>query len=118
MPEAAEAVGIYRLTERIAALPSDDEHFKAVQAQCLVLNQMYLGVLDLCAKQNGLAAEALLRSLFESGVTTALLAKNKGKLDDFKRYGQFVHLRLLHFNTLGSPIKEVVEKLVNQTDAE
>jgi Family of unknown function (DUF5677) len=116
MAEITEVVGIYKLAERIASKATDDEHFKAVQAQCSVLNQIYVGVMELCAKQNGLAAEALLRTLFETAVTTAVLAKNKNKLNDFIRCGQFIHLRLLRSNTLGPPVKETIDKLVALTE--
>src|SRR6266567_2143418 len=107
---------IYKLVEHISGTRTEDEHFHAVQAQCQFVSQIYLGLLHMSAQGNGLAAESLLRTTFESAVNCIILAKHKAKLPDFIRYGQFTDLRLLRFNTLPSPIKERVDRLIQATD--
>lgn len=106
---------IYKLAKRVAEQTATDEHRRAVNAQVLFANQIYFAIFRMVADQNGLAAEALLRTLFESAVNCVILAKHKEKLNDFIRYGQFTHLRLLRFNDV---MKEVTDALVKATEAE
>jgi hypothetical protein len=112
-----ESLEAYRLAEEFANYESRDDHFSAVQAQALVAAEFYKGLLEVVAKQNGLASESLLRSLFESAANAAILAKNRAKLSDFIRHGQFTQLRLLRFNEIEDPaIKAYVENAIKITE--
>jgi len=117
--EANESQQLYEITKRVTELNrANNPHFRAVQAQCAFANEIYLGVLELCAKKNGIAAEALVRTLFETVVNGAILAKHREKLPDFIRHGKFTQLRVLHFTDPPEPFRAKRDKLKKATDAE
>jgi hypothetical protein len=103
------------MAQCVAEQKSEDPHFKAVLAQLTVTNNFYLGLIHMVANENGLAAEALLRSLFDSAVNCIILAKHKEKLQDFLRNGHFMHLRLIRFSDI---IKERFTPLLEATEKE
>lgn len=93
-PEAAELAS---MLHAIANAAERDEHFRAVQLLCTVVSDLYTGILALVANQNGIAAQALVRTLFETIVTTVILANRPDLLETFRRHGKYTHLRTLHF---------------------
>jgi len=114
----AEGMLISNLIERVIDIKTDDDHFKAVQAQSQFVNQVYIGILQMVISENGVCAESLLRTLFESAVNCVILAKHKEKLNDFIRAGQFAHLRMLRFSTLPDPFKKRFDEIIKMTEAD
>jgi hypothetical protein len=94
-----ESAGPALLTKRFLATDIPGDHITAVKAQAKVTLEFFIGLLLVSSKQNGLATESLLRSVFESGVNTVILAKHPEKLKDFMCHGQFTHLRMARFAT-------------------
>jgi Family of unknown function (DUF5677) len=92
-----ESENLSRILVSLVNAESSSEHFRAVQALCGVILDFYLGVLTLVGHQNGLAAQALVRSLFETVVSAIILAKSPHLLSTFLKHGKFTHLRTLHF---------------------
>lgn len=84
-----------QLATHVSEQASHDEHFRAVQAQVAFSRHIYKGILEVCSSQNGLAAEALLRTLFEIITSAIILAKHRDKLSDFVRHGRFSELRMM-----------------------
>ncbi len=111
----SENLLIYQLAKRVVERKTDSEHLKAVQAQLHATNDIYGGIVRMFADQNGLAAESLLRTLFDAAVNCIILAKHKEKLQDFLRNGQFTHLRLIRFSQV---MKERFEPLIKATEKE
>jgi hypothetical protein len=63
--------------------------------------------------QNGLAAESLLRTLFETAINAIILAKHKELLKDFIRQGHFQRLQMLRFTDIG---REQIDALIKSTE--
>jgi uncharacterized protein DUF5677 len=102
---------------RVSSTRSDDAHFKAVQAQLSFATEVFRGLLDVCARQNGLAGEALLRTLFEVVASAIILAKHRDKLKDFIRHGRFTELRMIR--VIEVPVlKKRVAPTIAATDKE
>jgi len=109
-----ELEGVIReLSKKVAEQKTDNEPLRAVQAQIAVTNQVYIAICRMVADQNGIAAEALLRTLFDSAINCIVLAKHKEKLKDFIRNGQFTHLRLIRFTDV---VPEKIKPLVAATE--
>lgn len=111
--EELEGVLIYELAKKVAERETDSEHLRAVQAQIQVANQIYFAIFRMVADKNGIAAECLLRTLFDSAINCIVLAKHKEKLQDFVRNGQFAHLRLIRFN---DAMPEKIKPLIASTE--
>ncbi len=111
--EELEGVLIYQLANKVAEQKTDSGHLRAVQAQLQVVNQVYFAIFRMVQDQNGIAAESLLRTLFDAAVNCIILAKHKDKLQDFFRNGQFTHLRLIRFTQV---MKEKFEPLIKATE--
>jgi hypothetical protein len=62
---ATTSARIVQLAEEFSAVPTADEHLHAVQAQIVFASDIYRGVVQVCSDRNGLAGDALLRTLFE-----------------------------------------------------
>lgn len=93
----AESEDLSEILRSIVKTASTSDHFKAIQAVCNVTLDFYRGVLTLVGSQNGLAAQALVRSLFETVVSGVILANSPQRLAKFLRHGKFTQLRTLHF---------------------
>jgi len=64
---------------------------------------------------NGLSAETLLRTLFETVTSTTILAKHPEKLGDFIDHGRLVELRMMR--VIESPaLKERLQATIKATD--
>ena|ERR1700731_3126394 len=111
--EELEGVLICNLAKKVAERPTDSEHLKAVQAQIMFATQIYFAIFRMVADENGLAAESLLRTLFESAINCIILAKHEEKLVDFIRSGQFAYLRLIRFNDV---MPETIKPLIAATE--
>jgi hypothetical protein len=94
MPDDDTAARILELAKRVSEAKTAPEHLRAVQAQISFASEIYQGLLDVCSRKNGLAGEALLRTLFELTVSAIILAKHSGKVKDFIRHGRFTELRM------------------------
>jgi Family of unknown function (DUF5677) len=92
-----ESEEMSQLLISIVNAESTSDHLKAIQALSRVILKFYRGVLLLVGDQNGLAAQALVRTLFETVVSGVILAKSPSLLSKFFRHGRFTHLRTLHF---------------------
>jgi hypothetical protein len=101
------------LADELSSLPTVDEHLQAVQAQIVVASDIYRGVMRVSSDSNGLAAESLVRTLFEAVTNASILAKHRGFLNDFIRHGRFTELRM----TRVIQVKELREKLAVQIAA-
>jgi len=113
--ENSVAKQIFELAKQVAEQSTTDEHFRAIQALLQVANQIFVGIYRMVTDQNGLAAESLLRTLFEAAINGIILAKHKELLNDFIRHGQFTHLRLLRFTNINFA-KEKIVALLQATD--
>jgi hypothetical protein len=89
-----ESQKVIILLQKLLSAPSTSEHFTAVQAQCAVASEVYIGVLQLADGKNGLAASALVRTLFETIIGAIILANRPEKLQDFGKHGKMMLLRL------------------------
>ena len=83
-----ESLKVVALSRKILSAPSSSEHFAAVQAQCGVALELHGGVLQLGGVKNGLAAFAVVRSLFEAVIGAVILANHPEKLEDFGKHGR------------------------------
>src|SRR5208283_730160 len=113
------------LSERIISLAletnaqnnTDNEHLQAVQAQIAFAIEIYRGLVQLSAAGNGLASEALLRTLFEVVTSVNILAKHPDKLKDFIRHGRFEELRKIR-SIESAKLKAWLAKTVAETEQE
>ena len=94
MPDSTSA-HILELSKQVAEKKTDDRHLAAVQAQIAFANEIFRGIHTVSADRNGLAGEALLRTLFEVVTSAVILAKHCEKLEDFIRHGRFTELRMM-----------------------
>jgi hypothetical protein len=92
---ADHTTAISQLATHISQQKTDDDHFHAVQVQIAFAINIYSGVLEVCSTQNGLAGEALLRTLFEVTANAIILAKHKNKVKDFVRQARLTELRMM-----------------------
>ena len=111
------SVSILNLSKQIAASPNVDEHRGAVLAQLAFSNQIFEGITAVCEKGNGVSAEALLRTLFETLSSAVILAKHPEKLKDFIDHGRMTELRMLRVIETPS-LKQRLDKTVKATEAE
>jgi hypothetical protein len=86
---------ITELATRVSQQKTEDNHFHAVQAQIAFATNIYNGLLEVCSGQNGLAAEALLRTLFEVTASAIILAKHRNKVTEFLKHGRLTELRMM-----------------------
>jgi hypothetical protein len=86
---------ITELAKRVSQQKTEDKHFHAVQAQIAFANDIHNGLLQVCSGQNGLAAETLLRTLFEVTVSAIILAKHPDRVSDFLKQGRLTELRMI-----------------------
>ena len=108
---------IVDLTSRIIETKPASVHFEAVQAQLAFARNIFLGLMSVCAEKNGLAAESLVRTLFEVATNTIILAKDPDKLSHFVRHGRLTELRMIRF--IEQPeLKERLADLIKETDEE
>src|SRR5207248_7079025 len=105
------------LSKEIAENKTTDPHFSAVLAQIAFANQIFKAIVEVCDAGNGVAGEALLRTLFESIVSAAILAKHPEKLGDFVEHGRMTELRMMR--VIEDPLlKKKLEHAIKATDAE
>jgi Family of unknown function (DUF5677) len=102
---------IVQLAAEVSKLPTEDEHLYAVQAQIVVASQIYGGIAQVCANQNGLAGEALLRTLFEVITSAIILAKSRVRLTEFVRHGRFTRLSLMRHMRTGRFEKRLAQEI-------
>ncbi len=88
---------IVQLADEVSKLPTEDEHLHAVQAQIVFANEIYRGITQVCADRNGLAGEALLRTLFEVIASAIILAKSRARLTEFVLHGRFTRLSFIRY---------------------
>lgn len=89
-----ESLKVVALSRKLLSAPSNRDHFAAAQAQCGVAVELHGGVLQLGDVKNGLAAFAVVRSLFETVIGAVILANHPEKLEDFGKHGRMTLLRL------------------------
>jgi hypothetical protein len=108
---------LFAFSTQIAERKEEDEHHMAVLAQLTFANQVFEGITRVSETGNGICAESLLRTLFETLTSMTILAKHPEKLQDFVDHGRMTELRMMR--VIESPaLKKRLEKSVNQTDAE
>src|SRR5579862_1059223 len=108
---------IVAITKQVVEMRSDDPHLQAIQAQVTLASTIFDGMVRECANENGLAAEVLLRTLFEAVTGTVILAKHPEKLEQFKRHARYTELGGLR--SISDPALEpMVKELVKNTEAE
>lgn len=116
MPDGSSA-HIFELATRVSEIKTNNPHLSAVQAQIAFGNEIYRGTIEVSAGGNGLAGEALLRTLFEVISSAIILAKHGEKLQDFIRHGRFTELRMMRVIEAPS-LKARLAATVAATDAE
>ncbi len=89
-----EGMKVRALADKISTAPKASDHFEAVRAQCIVAVRLYTGVLQLVSVEDGISAQALLRTLFETIVGAVILSKHPEKLGDFSKHGKLTLLRM------------------------
>jgi hypothetical protein len=105
------------LSTRVIEEKTEDDHFLAVQAEIAVAAEIYKGILQVCQYQNGMAGEALLRTLFEVVTTAIILAKDKNKLKDFFGHARYTELRIIR--TIEEPeLRKRLEPTIIATENE
>ncbi len=108
---------ILELANRVSEIKTDNPHLSGVRAQIAFANEIYRGTIEVSARGNGLAGEALLRTVFEVVTSAIILAKHGEKLQDFIRHGRFTELRMMR--VIESPsLKARLAAAVGATDAE
>ena len=108
---------IVDLTSRIIETKPPSAHFEAVQAQLAFAKTIFLGLMSVSAEKNGLAAESLVRTLFEVATNTIILAKHSDRLPVFVRHGRLTELRMMRF--IEQPeLKERLAEVIKETDKE
>jgi hypothetical protein len=109
---------VLHLSGRVLSADSVSTHFQAVQAQCAFAIEVYKGLLRVVAAKNGIAAQALLRTLFETIVSAVILAKHPEKLDDFKNHGKLTAHRIARSIPSGSPYAPATKAFLEATRTE
>jgi hypothetical protein len=108
---------IFHFSKHIAETTTTDAHRSAVFAQLAVANQIFDGIDAVCEKENGLSAEALLRTLFEAAANAIILAKHPEKLAEFIGHGRMTELRMIR--VIESPaLKARLEPSIKATEQE
>ena len=80
-------------------------------------NEVFEGITTVCEKGNGISAESLVCTLFETLTGTVILAKHPEKLQDFVEQGRMTELRMMR--VIETPVlKKRLERAVKATDAE
>jgi hypothetical protein len=95
---------IQQITNRFLSEKRDDEHFNAVSAQVRFAYEIFDGIATLCAAENGLSAEALVRTLFDSIINTLLLAKRPAQLQDFIDHARWNKLVIMEATNPPKPL--------------
>src|ERR1700733_684885 len=102
-----EAVQIEALASKIALVEKPDNfHFQAVRAQCAAAYEVFVGILCLVDEDNGVSAQSLLRTLFETVVGAVILAKHSEKVLDFGMHARLTWFRAAKARPEGSPAIE------------
>src|SRR2546427_13055523 len=114
---ANHTTAITELATRVAHPKSESDHFRAVQAQIAFASDIYTGVLQVCSSKNGLAGEALLRTLFEVTASAIILAKHGNGLKDFIRQGRLTELRMMRVLEV-TALKERLAPTIAATEKE
>jgi len=94
IPASNESEAVLLLAKKVLVAERDGAHFRAVQAQCAFAIEVYTGVIQMVAAQNGIAAMSLGRTLFEAVVSAVILAKHVEKLEDFKNHGKLTTFQM------------------------
>jgi hypothetical protein len=115
-----EGLRVVALAEKALKAPKSGAHFEAVHALCVVALRVYIGILQLVEAENGVAAQALLRTLFETVVSAVILAKHPEKLDDFAKHGKLTLLRMARSIDKDSAFakKQMTKAMKKAADAE
>lgn len=115
-----EGIKVRALADKISTAPKTSNHFEAVRAQCIVAVRLYAGVLQLVSVEDGISAQALLRSLFETIVGAVILSKHPEKLEDFGKHGKLTLLRMARSMDESSAFakKQISRTLKKSADAE
>jgi hypothetical protein len=103
VPHTIPGLKVQALAREIVDAKADTPHVQAVQAYCAFANDIYSGILDLVVVRNGAAAQALVRTLFETIVGIIILAKHPDTLEDFEKHGRLTTLRLARSMPSSSP---------------
>jgi hypothetical protein len=113
-----ESERVLQLAGRLLLIQQNSAHFQAVQAQCAFSIEAFRGVLEVVESQNGIAAQSLLRTLFEAVVSAVILAKHPEKLDDFMNHGKLTTFRMARAIPSNSPLASAVSAFRDATKAE
>ena len=111
------AIRILNLSKRIAEQQAPHPHANAVLAQVAVANEIFAGIGTVCDVGNGLAGEALLRTLFEVITTAIILGKHPEKLSDHLDHGRMIELRMLRVIQVPA-LKKKLEHTIQGTEVE
>jgi Family of unknown function (DUF5677) len=105
----SESLKVLALANRLLSAGRDDAHFQAVQSQCTSAIEVYTGVLQLVETQNGISAQALVRTLFEAIVGAVILVKHPEMLNDFRNHGKLTALRIARSIPRDSPFAKKLQ---------
>ena len=108
---------ILLFANRVSEIKTDNPHLNAVRAQISYACEIYRGTIAVSFQGNGLAGEALTRTVFEVVTSTIILAKHGEKFQEFMRHGRFTELRMLRVVET-APLKERLAAIVAATEAE
>ena len=86
---------VKELLDRFLAEKRNDDHFQAVATQVKFAQKIFDAVCTLCRAGNGVAAEALVRTLFDLIINTTILAKHPELLADFIDHGRLNQLEVM-----------------------
>jgi hypothetical protein len=112
-----ESAGPGLLAKEFASMTPTSDHMNAVQAQVQLTLELFVGLLNEGKTENGVAAEALLRSVFDSVINAVILAKHPEKLGDFIRHGKFSQMRQMRFTTELTPeMQKHVQSIITKTE--
>jgi hypothetical protein len=108
---------ILQFANLMSEVKSDNPHLNAVRAQVSYAGEIYRGIIEVSSEGNGLAGEALTRTVFEVVTSTIILAKHGEKFQEFIRHGRFTELRMLRVIETAS-LKARLAAVVAATEAE
>jgi hypothetical protein len=109
---------IEQITNRFLSEKRDDEHSNAVKAQVRFAHEIFDGIATLCVAENGLSAEALLRTLFDCIINAVLLAKRPAQLQDFVDHARWNKLVIIEATKPLEPLEQERQLIIDSNKGE
>lgn len=109
---------IEEIANRFLSIDNKTDHFQAVTCQVRFALKIFGGICILCETENGIAAEALVRTLFDCIINTVILAKHPELLPDFVDHGRLNQLEVMEGTRPPKPFEAKYLAVINANKGE